>query len=85
MSSKLFAKTAAVAAVIGAALATGWSLAPAADAAPAPAVRIVVHHDVLPLEDRLVVAAPLLEERFAALLLDLVVGDLGRGRRLHRR
>jgi cytochrome c556 len=37
MSSKLFAKTAAVAAVIGAALATGWSPAPAADAVPAPA------------------------------------------------
>ncbi len=35
------------------------------------------------LDHRLVVAAPLLEERLAPLLLDLVVGDLGRGRRLH--
>ncbi len=39
--------------------------------------------DVAALDDRLVVAAPLLEQRLAPLLLDLVVGDLGRGGRLH--
>src|SRR5215213_1255970 len=53
------------------------------DAAAHPAIRIVVHDDVLPLEDRLVIAAPLLDQVRATLLLDLVVRDLGMGRRLH--
>src|SRR5436190_16494852 len=54
------------------------------DAAADPPARHVVHHDVLPLEDVLVVALPLIEERLAPFLLDLVVSRLRRGRRLHR-
>src|SRR6185312_6199405 len=53
-------------------------------AAADAAARHVVHHDVLPLEDCLVVALPLVEQRLAALLLDLVVRGLRRGGRLHR-
>ena len=53
------------------------------DAAPAAPDRVVVHRHVGALEHRLVVAPPLLQERLAALLLDLVVGDLGGRRGLH--
>src|SRR5438552_15596356 len=52
-------------------------------AAHAPA-RHVLHADVLPSQDGLVVALPFFEERFAPLLLDLVVRDLRRGDGLHR-
>src|SRR5207245_8656308 len=53
------------------------------DAAPRPAARGVVHDDVAPLDDRLAVALPLVEKGLAPFLLDLVVRDLCRGRRLH--
>src|SRR5439155_783329 len=53
-------------------------------AAADAAARHLAHHDVLPLQDRLAVALPLVEERLAPFLLDLVVSGLRRGGRLHR-
>jgi hypothetical protein len=58
---------------------------PAGEDPPAhPTGRDLDHGHVGPLE-RLVVPAPLLEQCRPALLLDFVVGDLRRCRRLHRR
>ena len=53
-------------------------------AAAETAMRVVVHRHVGALENRLVIRAPFLEQRLPALLLDLVVRDLGLRRRLHR-
>src|SRR5258708_27143730 len=53
------------------------------DAAAHAAGGHVVHRDVATLDDGLVVALPLVEQRLAPLLLDLVVRDLRGGGRLH--